>query len=313
MIVVAVAAAPDDAARAALVAPPGVLFVNAGTAEAEAADVVLYASGGREALAAALASSPRLRWIHVLSAGLDGILVPELRERGVPLTNARGAYSAALGEFAIAGLLHFLRGVPRLRRAQDERRWETFEPLPLAGRVVGILGYGDIGAAVAARAKPFGVRLVGLRRRPEGVSDPLLERLHGPGELDAFLDGLDDLVLCLPLTPETRGVVGARELVRLRPGAVVVNVGRGAVLDEAALLDALRSGQVRGAALDVFAEEPLPPDHPFWGMDSVLVSPHCADNVPGWREGSVRVFLENLARFQAGEPLRNVVDPARGY
>jgi phosphoglycerate dehydrogenase-like enzyme len=220
-------------------------------------------------------------------------------------------FSRTLAEFALLAILYFAKDVPRLRRQQAARRWEPFAVEELHGRSLGILGYGDIGREVARRARAFGLRVLAVRRDP--APDGLCDRSFPREGLLEMLAGCDDLVLALPLTDATRGIVGAAELAALKPGAVVVNVGRGATVDEAALVSALQGGRLRGAGLDVFAEEPLPAASPLWGLENVLLSPHTADRTATWLDEATDVFVANLRRFAAGEPLANAIDTRRGY
>jgi phosphoglycerate dehydrogenase-like enzyme len=282
--------------------------------EAAGARAALYCSGGRALLEPLLARAPALAWVHSRPAGVDRLLFPALAESDVVLTNSRGVFSDALAEFALAAVLHFARDVPRLLRAQVARRWEPFEPRRVAGQLMGVLGYGDIGRAVARRARALGMRVHAVRSRPAPAgADEWAEVVAGPEALPDLLREADVLVLTLPETSATRGLVSAAALARLKREAVLVNLGRGSAVDEDALVAALRSGALRGAALDVYREEPLPAGHPLWSLENVLLSPHSADQVAGWREDALAVFLDNLARFRAGQPLRNVVDKRLGY
>jgi phosphoglycerate dehydrogenase-like enzyme len=261
-----------------------------------------------------LARVPDLEWLHSRSAGLEGVLVPELAASPATVTNGRGAFSQSLAEFALAGLLFFLKDLRRLVRSQEAGEWDQFDPDMLHGRTLGIVGYGDIGRATAALVHPLGVRILALRRRPElSREDPLLEDVLPVERLGELMSRIDDVVVAAPLTPDTRGLVDAGALSSLKETSILVNVGRGPVVDERALLEALEQKRIRGAALDVFETEPLPAGHPFWRLPNVLLSPHSADHVPGWIEDGTRVFLRNLDRFRRGEPLLNVVDKARGY
>jgi phosphoglycerate dehydrogenase-like enzyme len=176
------------------------------------------------------------------------------------------------------------------------------------------VGYGDIGCAVAARARDMGMRILALRRHPEkSAGDTLVDAAFGPAQLHELLAQSDFVVVAAPLTAETRGMIGARELAAMRPTAVIVNIGRGPVVDEAALVEALRAKRIAGAALDVFDTEPLPAGHPFYGLDNLLLSPHCADHTPDWLERAMRFFLDNFDRFRQGQPLLSVVDKRLGY
>lgn len=247
----------------------------------------------------------KLRWIHALAAGVDTLLFDELCASDVVVTNGRGIFADALAEFVAAAMLHFAKDVPRLMRQQSGRRWEPFKVERIEGKTLGIVGYGSIGRAVATLASAFRMHVVAARRQPSG---------DGPiTPLDEVVRSADFLVVAAPLTPETRGLIGAGELRSMKRDAVLINVGRGPVVDERALVDALRERRIRGAALDVFDTEPLPPDHPLWSLDNVLLSPHCADQTPDSLQRAMTLFLENLARFRAGEPLLNVVDKQSHY
>ena len=178
----------------------------------------------------------------------------------------------------------------------------------------GIVGYGDIGRAVAERARPLGTRILALRRRPErSRQDPLVDEMLPAEALVELMGRADDVVVAMPLTAESRAFVGEAAVRALRPTSVLINVGRGPVVDEAALVRALTEHRIRGAALDVFETEPLPAGHVLYSLENVLLSPHCADNTPGWLEAAMRCFLRNLNRFRRGEELENVVDKAIGY
>ena len=256
----------------------------------------------------------RVRWLHSVAAGVEHLLCPELIASEVVLTNGRGAFKRALAEFVIASALHFAKDLPRLARNQRDGRWEPYDMQELHGQVMGIVGYGEIGRATAALAKAFGMRVHGLRRRPESAgAEPLLDEMVPRERLLDLMAQSDCVVVAAALTPETRAMIGAPELAAMKPTAVLVNVGRGAIVSEPALLNALSERRIRGAALDVFDVEPLPAGHPFYGLDNVLLSPHTADHVAGWLERGVEVFVENFARYQKGEALLNVVDKRAGY
>ena len=298
--------------------PAGVRLARGETAEAfdgqPPPDAILVCSIGRDVVRAVLAEAPSARWIHTRSAGVEGLPLPEIAARGLVLTNGRGAFSRSLAEWAMGALLFFAKDFRRLVRSQEAGRWEQFAPQMLAGRWVGIVGYGDIGRAVATLAGAFGMRVRALRRSA-GLpgSGPAPDEMLPPGRLAELMALSDDVVVATPLTAETRGLVGEREIGAMKPTSVLVNVGRGAVVREAPLVDALRRRAILGAALDVFETEPLPAGHPFYTLDNVLLSPHCADQVPGWLELAMHGFRDNLLRFLEGRPLENVVDPSRGY
>ena len=299
-------------------APAGVNFVRGAAREdfagAPAPDAVFVCSMRRSALESVWALAAGASWVHSRSAGVEEVLFPGLVASPAVLTNARGVYSPALAEFAIAALLFFAKDVRRMLRSQAEGKWDPFDLEPLAGRTLGIVGYGDIGRAVAEKARAFDMRVIALRRRPEAsAGDPLVAEVL---PLEARLDLMrraDDVVITTPLTPETRGLIGRAEIAAMKPTATLINLGRGPVIDEEALVEALEAGRIKGAALDVFTTEPLPAGHPFYRLDNVLLSPHCADHKAGWLEEAMHFFLGNLARFRRGEPLENVVDKRRGY
>jgi phosphoglycerate dehydrogenase-like enzyme len=253
----------------------------------------------------------RLRWVHVTSAGVDHLWGGALWRSGVTITNSRGVHATPLAEHVLGWLLMFARNLHVHLEHQRRRRWQREEGGQLAGSTVGILGLGAVGQEVARLCKVCGARVVGMRRRPQPV--PHVDRVVGPEGLREVLEGSDYVVLTLPLVPSTRGILGRQQLEWLKPGAVVVNVGRGGLVDEGALVEALREGRLRGAALDTFAAEPLPPDSPLWDLPNVLVSPHVAGSFHGYMDRVVELFCENLRRYLAGEPLQNVVDREAGY
>ena len=299
---------PTDPLLAMLEGLPDHVRIAAGNrieAFAEAApeaDVILNWTGSRELLRQVWAMAPRVRWIHSRSAGLDELLFPELSVSKVVLTNARGVFSEILGEFVIAAVLFFAKDLRRMVRSQQAGVWDQFDITEIAGQTMGIIGLGDIGTAVARRAEAMGMHVVGLRRA------------DGPERKFELLAQSDYVVLSAPLTPETRGIISDAELRAMKPSAVLINVGRGPLVDEAALVVALRERRIGGAALDVFNEEPLPDGHPFYTLDNLLLSPHAADHTPDWKQRAMQLFLDNFERYRKGEPLRNVVtDKQRGY
>jgi phosphoglycerate dehydrogenase-like enzyme len=258
--------------------------------------------------------APRVQWVHSLSAGLESILFPGLAESTVPMTNGRGVFKESLGEFTVASILFFAKDLRRMLRNQEAGRWEQFDVEMVQGKTLGVLGYGEIGRAAAVRAHALGMKIHVIRRRPQlSDEDPIVEKSFSIADRAEMMAGVDYLLVAAPLTGETRGLVSTAELQRMKRSAVVINVGRGPVIDEAALIAALRDGTIRGAALDVFDVEPLPAGHAFYGMDNVLLSPHCADHTSTWTDEAMQFFLENLRRFQSGEPLMNLVDKKSGY
>ena len=282
-------------------------------AEAPKADAALL-SGDPKLLRAIFPAATRLRWLQTLSAGIEDVLFPELISSPVVMTNARGVFKSSLAEFVVASALYFAKDFRRMVRNQEDGAWDRFDVDELRGKVMGIVGYGATGQACAELAKPFGMRILGLRRRPElSQSDPLLDKVLGPSGLMELLKASDYVVVAAPATADTQHLIGEDELKAMKPRAVVINVGRGWSIDEAALVGALESEQILGAALDVFAMEPLPAGHPFFFLKNLLLSPHIADHTADWQSLSVQSFMKNLERFLAGQPLENIVDKSAGY
>ncbi len=288
--------------------------VEAFVEAAPEAGVILNALGPRDVFEAVWRMAPEVLWVHSMSAGLENTLFRELIESPVPLTNSRGVFSRSLAEWVAAAMLFFAKDLGRLVRSQQAGRWERFDVEELHGKTLGLVGFGSIGEAIAERVRALGVKIAAFRRRPElSGHDPLVERVFGPGGLREMLALSDYVAVTMPLTPETRGLIGENELGAMKNTAVLINVGRGPVIVEDALVGALRERQIRGAALDVFDVEPLPAGHPFYSLDNLLLSPHCADHVPEWAEDAMRFFVSNFERFVNGEPLANVVDKKAGY
>lgn len=278
------------------------------------AEVILNWSGSLELLREVFLMSPRLRWIHSRSAGLEQTIFPELIASNVILTNGSGVFSPSLGEFALAAILFFAKDLRRMIRNQMAGRWEQFDISMLSGKTVGIVGYGSIGRAVASRAHALEMRVLALRRQiARGSNDLLINRTYAPEQRLEMLSLSDYVVVTLPLTDQTRGFIGEAELAAMKGSAVVINLGRGPTIDEPAMIRALSENRLRGAALDVFDQEPLPPGHPFYSMENVLLSPHCADHTPDWLENAMQFFLAQLEHFNRGEQLANIVEKAAGY
>ena len=271
-----------------------------------------------------LTAAPRLEWVHSGAAGVGSSLGPEMLERDVVFTNSAGIHAAPMSETVLAMMLHFARGLDVAVRAQREGRWSAPEywaadaPVTeLAGSTVGIVGYGGIGRAVAARAGALGCRVVPVRRRGggggEGAVDSAVEVVAGTPALDRVIAEADYLVLAVPETPLTRGLISRERLFAMKPGSVLVNVARGRLVDETALLDALDSGPLRGAGLDVFHTEPLPTGHPLYAHPRVLVTPHVSATTRRFWDRETDLITDNIGRFARGERLRNLVDKRAGY
>ena len=270
---------------------------------------------------ALLAAAPALRWAHSTTAGVASLLHPELAERAILLTNSAGVHAPPMAEYVLAGVLHFLRGLDVAVRQQAEARWDR---QPFVGSTSGgrelnecralVVGAGGIGQAVAAALGAHGVECTGVRRNPDRGVPPGFTRVVGQDAIDAELPAADLVVLCAPLTPETRNVLSAARIARLPEGAIVVNVGRGALLDERALVERLRDGTLRGAVLDVFGQEPLPADSPLWGLGRALLTPHVSAVSPRrfW-ERELALIVDNWTRYRQGGRLRNLVDQQAGY
>lgn len=278
------------------------------------AQVVFNWSGSRQLVQQVWKMTPRVQWVHSRAAGLDGLLFPELVESPALLTNGRGVFSQSLGEFVIAAALYFAKDFRRMLRNQAAGVWAPFDVEEVSGQTMGIAGYGDIGRACARRARDMGMKVLAVRRRPElSHGDEFVSRIYPFDRLLDMLPECDYVVAAAPLTPETRHLISDAALAAMKKTAVVMNVGRGPVIDEAALIRALETGRIRGAALDVFETEPLPASSPLYKLENVLLSPHCADHTADWLEQAMRFFIDNFARFASGEPLLNVVDKRAGY
>ena len=279
------------------------------------AGVIFNWSGSLALLRVVFLMSHRLRWIHSRSAGLEQTLFPELVESEVMLTNGSGVFSPSLGEFALATILYFAKDFRRMIRNQMAGVWEQFDVTMVSGKTVGIVGYGSIGRAIAARARALEMKVLALRRHVSQRSQENLpiDQVYGCDSLAEMLSECDYVVVSLPLTEQTRGLIGDAQLAVMKKDAVLINVGRGRTVDERALIKALSENRIRGAGLDVFDEEPLPQGHPFYSMENVLLSPHCADHTPDWLDNASRFFLAQLDRFRSGLDLLNVVDKRLGY
>lgn len=272
-----------------------------------------------------LAHAPRLSWVHSASAGVERALTPAARERGVVITNARGVFSRPIAEYVMMMILAVSRKLPGLLELQRERTWQPLEGSELRDVTVGIVGLGSIGRSVASLASAFGCRVIATRRRPDspagkgqsdaeiGLGEATLARVGGPETLPALLAESDFVVLATPLTPETEGMIDAATLALMKPGAWLINVARGKLVDERALLRALRDGPLGGAVLDAFVNEPLAATSPFYELPNVILTPHTSWSSSRVLDRSVELFCDNLRRYAAGEPLLNVVDPNQGY
>ena len=261
----------------------------------------------------AMDAHPEVRWVHTVSAGLDQLGEVLVERPGVVLTNSVGVVAAPIAEFVVGCLLQHCKRNPEFWAQQRERRFEALPLRELGDLRVVLFGLGAIGAATARLLAPFGSHLVGVRRRPGRDGDELVRSVHPPAELGLACGGADALVLAAPLTAETKGVVDDPVLARLNPGSCLVNIARGGLVDEPALLSRLDSGPLAAAYLDAFEEEPLPAGSPLWGAAGVFISPHVSWSSGNFARRTCELFGEQLGRFARGEPLRNLADPVRGY
>jgi phosphoglycerate dehydrogenase-like enzyme len=275
-----------------------------------------------------LARAPRLSWVHSASAGVERVLTPASLERGIVITNARGVFSRPIAEYVMMMILSVSRRLPQLLELQRERTWQPLEGAELRDITIGIVGLGSLGRAIGALATAFGCRVVATRRRfevgvdhqPDSEHDEtsevhhlMIDQILSPDRLPELLAESDFVVLAAPLTSETESMINADTLAQFKPGAWLINVARGRLVDERALLRALREGGLGGAVLDTFREEPLPPSSPFYDLPNVIVTPHTSWSSGRVLDRSVDLFCENLRRYRAGEQLLNVVDPVAGY
>jgi phosphoglycerate dehydrogenase-like enzyme len=265
------------------------------------------------------AARDTLRWAHSGTAGV-GTSLPHLRGTGIVFTNSAAVHAEPIADWVLAAVAYFARGLDRMREAQAAEQWATeefanvrFPVRELRDVRLGVFGLGGIGSAIAHRALALSMPVAGVRRRPARGGPPGVRWVGGRSDLPRLAGESDCLVVAAPDTGETRDAVDRAVLGRLPPGAIVVNVSRGALLDERALLELLDAGHLRGAALDVFATEPLPPGHPFWRHPRVLVSPHVAAVTARFWQRETGLIVENVRRYLAGAPLANVVDPEAGY
>jgi phosphoglycerate dehydrogenase-like enzyme len=323
-----------DAIRAAAPGSRIVTLSVEGLADGPVDDVEVLLRGwlSSDAFDRLLAHAPRLGWVHSASAGVERALTPAAMERGIVITNARGVFSRPIAEYVMMMILAVSRKLPGLLELQRERTWQPLEGSELRDVTVGIVGLGSIGRAVGALATAFGCRVIATRRRPgEGsvearseraaglaagefaFGEMMLDRVGGPETLPSLLAESDFVVLAAPLTPDTEEMIDAATLALIKPGAWLINVARGRLVDERALIRALRDGPLGGAILDTFRDEPLPPSSPFYDLPNVIVTPHTSWSSGRVLDRSVELFCDNLRRYAAGEPLLNVVDPTRGY
>jgi phosphoglycerate dehydrogenase-like enzyme len=311
-------------------AAPGSKVVNLsveGLADGPVDDVEVLLRGWlvAEAFDRLLVRAPHLNWVHSATSGVERALTPAARTRDVLVTNARGVFSRPIAEHVLLMILAVSRHLPELLELQRERTWQPLEGRELRELTIGIVGYGSLGRSVASLASAFGARVIALRRHPDAVAptsaddedgfpfEPRVERVVGPDGLLDLLAESDIVVLAAPLTPETDGMIDEAAVAAMQRDAWLINVARGRLVDDTALIRALRDNRIGGAALDTFRDEPLPPGSPYWELPNVILTPHTAWSSARVLDRSIDLFCDNLVRFSRGEPLRNVVDPAAGY
>jgi phosphoglycerate dehydrogenase-like enzyme len=266
-----------------------------------------------------LVRCPRLSWVHSATAGVERLLTAEAAGRGLVITNARGVFSEPIAEYTMMMILAVVRRLPELLELQRERTWQPLPARELPQVTVGIVGLGSIGRAVARLAVAFGARVIATRRDPDRAGngrDPIpdgLARILGHDQLPELLAESDFVVLALPLTTETERLMDTTRLAAMKPGAWLINVARGQLIDQSALLRALRSGPMGGAVLDTLWEEPLPPGSPLWDAPGLIITPHTSWSSGRVLDRSIELFCENLTRFRDGRQLLNVVDRQAGY
>lgn len=284
---------------------------------ADRADAVFRWVAGKRYARLCTDEGPQVRWLHTASAGVDHVLTPPVLAKAqagaLTVTDSGPAFAVSIGEFVLAWMLSVAHRLPDLAEQQRTKTWRWLDQEELFGQTAGIVGLGPIGVGIAERCRAMGMRTLGLRRRPE-PSPAVDETLTDPEGMDRLLGESDWVILAAALTGETRALIGAGQIARMKPTARLINIARGAMMDEAALTLALAEGRIAGACLDVFETEPLPAESPLWEMPNVHIAPH---NSSGWTAGlrarQLRLFVENLTRFTRGEPLSGVVDITRGY
>jgi len=266
-----------------------------------------------------LLAAKKLRWIHSPAAAVHQLMYPELIRSNVILTNSTGIHGPVVAEHAITVLLALAKRLPQAMHYQAKRAWsqdqlwnERPRPREVSDSTVVVIGMGGIGREFAARARALGMKVLAVRENPAKGTDGA-NAVFSPAELDAVLPEADYVLLCTPVTPATTAIINAARLQKMKPDSYLINVGRGPLVDEPALLQALRDRRIAGAALDVFNEEPLPPDSPFWSLDNLLITPHTAAVTERLWERHYKLIVENMKRFLAGQPLLNQVDKGRGY
>jgi Phosphoglycerate dehydrogenase and related dehydrogenases len=285
--------------------------------EANANVIFVSHPKSREPLAKLIQQVPSIQWIHSRSAGIDFITSNELSNCGAMVTNAKGCFSSTLAEYTMMAISFFAKDLPRLLKQKHSKTWEKYCVEEIRGKTLGIIGYGDIGRAAGTLAKAYGMKVIALRRNPQNSQgDPICDEVYSNDKTSLCrLVSKSDYILCAaPLTPETRGLIDEKVFSSAKKNSVFINVGRGPIVEEDALIEALKNGPLKGAALDVVATEPLPKDSELWTLENVLLSPHNMDMTETFMHEATEFFIEeNLPRFLRNDPLLNLVDKVAGY
>lgn len=281
--------------------------------EAAAAEAEIWVAGGPAILPNELAAASKLEWIQFFGSGLSPALFePEFRDRNVLVTNAKGINLANMAEHAFAMMLAFARAIPQFSAAQAKSHWVDYNQFPplfeLEGQTIGIVGYGAIGEAVAKRARAMDMTVWAMRRTPTEADLQAVDQMFSPEELNAMLAGCDHVVLCAPLTDYTRGMIGEEQLAAMKPSARIYNIGRGPLINNDALVNALEKNLIAGAGLDVTDPEPLTADSPLWANPNVLITPHAAGITPKFFERTLAFVADQICRYEAGDMLKNIID-----
>ncbi|MBD2165606.1 D-2-hydroxyacid dehydrogenase [Calothrix membranacea FACHB-236] len=299
--------------------PSDITFVRAdvdGNIDGDATDAEVYFSWlyyiKPTTLQKVLDAAPRLRWHQATNAGVNNILTPQYLEREILLTNGAGLHAIPMAEFVIAYILSYAKNFPKLRELQAQKSWQRgFRNEELLDKTLLIIGAGGIGQEIAKRAQAFGLNIYGSRRNPQPL--PNFDKIVGANEWKPLLSEAHYVVIATPLTKETKGMIDEEVFSLMRPDAYLINIARGAIVDEPALIKALQTGQIAGAALDTVFTEPLPPESQLWTQPNIFITPHCSGHSPKTRERAIALFLDNFTRYYHGQPLRNVVDKNAGY
>ncbi len=276
------------------------------------ADIVMVTDFRTDLLEDVWPDEHRIQWIHATSAGVDALMIPPIRDSDIPVTNARGVFDRPIAEFVLGQVLSFAKDFPGSLRYQQQHQWRHRDTERIEGKQALVVGAGSIGRQIARLLGAVGMRVDGMARSARD-SDPDFDRVHPSDLLLQQLPEADYVIIAAPLTDETRGLFDAQAFRAMKASARLINIGRGPIVQTDALVQALRDGELAGAGLDVFEEEPLPEDHPLWTFPNVLISAHMAGDVVGWRETLIRQFIDNFRCWQQGKALPNQVDKARGY